>query len=197
MISKIEFIASTEIAEVSPTVLGTYTTIYDPKFSDEENNSPVGYFIQSPRTLSFELDVDNFLIDDVYDSSNDRATENNPNNNVNPKFQYFCNKVIKVYENDVFTYSGILLPEDMSYSEDKSKFSFKFSDPLIIVTNAQSSQFVKIEDIALALDFAFQNMFYEFLGTIVDPLIPLVQDYTPKGTAYFPNIEIDKYRATP
>ncbi|MCP4305162.1 MAG: hypothetical protein GY788_09870, partial [bacterium] len=36
-----------------------------------------------------------------------------------------------------------------------------------------------------------------FLGTIVDPLIPLVQDYTPKGTAYFPNIEIDKYRATP
>ncbi len=191
-ISKIEFISSTEIAVASPTVLATYTNLYNTKFSAKENSSPVGYFIQSPRTLEFELDVDTFLTDEVYDSSNDMETGTSAPDKLEMKFKFFSNKCIKVYKDDVFTFSGILLPDDMSYSEDKSKFSFKFSNPMLMITNIQDNiPSIMTSSISNALDNMKLEITDQFLGSGSYSDIPLVQDYTEKGSIEWVNNEID------
>jgi len=202
MISKIEFISKDDVNVASPTVLATYTKIYNPQLSTEENNSPIGYFVQETRTLSFELDKDSFLVDDVFDSSNDEAVIKigfGSTREEEPEFRVINNKAIKVYNDDnEYFYMGLLLPlpSNLRYTEDKKKIYFKFNDGMLEFSNGVNFANVGIRpsiSIILSTLILWCNYSFNLYAIAGGAKIPVVKDFTYRSNITFTDYEIGNF----
>jgi len=119
MYSRIEFIGydlytpkTKTNAELSALASASYTNLYDCDKSATKTLGLSDYFGNEPCSFDFTLDYDLWLQSNILDEANDISRE-------------FSKYIIRVYDNDAYVFSGLLVLEFFRYNISKNKLKFK------------------------------------------------------------------------
>lgn len=124
MISRIDFIHKSNIA--LGTVAASYTSVYDFEYPKITISDEVSYFAQAPSSTSFKLIYNSWIYDNVYSERN----------NENPEFSQY---VIKLYDDNVLMFFGVIDLSQLVYNKDEEVFSFICMDFLVLITKVKDN----------------------------------------------------------
>lgn len=132
MYTKIEFHlysnydTSKSVQELSNTASAVYTDLYKCSKSPTKTLGISDYFGNEPQVFNFELEYDDWLKFNVIDESKDLSRE-------------FSSYVIRVFENDIYTYSGVLMLEYFKIDLARNRLSLKSYNWLIFLNKIKNT----------------------------------------------------------
>lgn len=135
MYSKIEFIlysaytpATKTNAEITGLASAIYTDLYDCDMSALKTLGNTDYFGNEPRSFDFELDYDSWLESNIIAETNDIAKS-------------FSKYIVRIYDNDVYVFSGVLELSYFKIDYSKNKVKLKAYDWLVLINKIKSNYF--------------------------------------------------------
>jgi len=124
MITKIDFIHKDDF--VAGTVAASYTNVYNFEYPEQSTANDLGYFVQEPSSVKFKLLYDTWIYTNVYDEKNDNGAD-------------YSNYIIKVYDNEILIFLGIIELSSMSLDFNEMIFKFNVIDLLVLINRVSEN----------------------------------------------------------
>jgi len=139
MISRIDFIHKDNIT--AGTVAASYTNVYDFEYPEQKFNEDFQWFATSPRDVSFSLIFDSWIEDNIFDETHPTLKNIDGTPLSNDSGNKFNRHVVRVYEDDVLFFEGIITVEDLDYSVNDQMIKIIVRDYLVLFTDIEKIEY--------------------------------------------------------
>jgi len=139
MISKIDFIHKDNIT--AGTVAASYTNVYDFEYPEQKFNEDFQWFATSPSEIRFSLIFDAWIEDNVFDETHPTLKNIDGTPLSNDSGNKFNRHVVRVYEDDVLFFEGIVTVEDLDYSVNDQMIKIIVRDYLVLFTDIEKIEY--------------------------------------------------------